>query len=132
MISGHKKARRVAGHQLGVVYLAQKILRLRWSVLAPLNGLSGTGHWLQENAAWLQRETPKLNRTQARFLREGTFYGNEIVSSTRRMCLMNLFLDNIGELYGEPAIERSDALISEPKIKVNYVLANHRLAKRAA
>ncbi|GAB7266044.1 hypothetical protein DZJ_25940 [Dickeya ananatis] len=94
--------------------------------------LSGTGHWLQENAGWLQRETPKLNRTQARFLREGTFYGNEIVSSTRRMCLMNLFLHNIGELYGEPAIERSDALISEPKIKVDYVLANPPFGKKSS
>jgi len=94
--------------------------------------LSGTGHWLKENADWLQRETPKLNRTQARFLREETFYGNEIVPSTRRMCLMNLFLHNIGELYGEPAIERSDALISEPKTKVDYVLANPPFGKKSS
>lgn len=33
-----QKARRVAGHQLGVISLAQKILRLRRSVLAPLKG----------------------------------------------------------------------------------------------
>ena len=39
---------------------------------------------------------------------------NEIVPNTRRMCLMNLFLHSIGELDGEPLVERSDALISEP------------------
>ena len=53
--------------------------------------LSGTGHWLKENADWLQRANPQAQQNQARFLREETFYGNEIVPSTRRMCLMNLF-----------------------------------------
>ena len=33
------------------------------------------------------------------------------------MCLMNLFLHNIGELDGEPAVQRSDALITEPQRK---------------
>lgn len=94
--------------------------------------LSGTGQWLKENADWLPRKTSKLNSKQACFLREGTFYGHEIVPSTRRMCLMNLFLHNIGELHGEPAIERSDALISEPKIKVDYVLANPPFGKKSS
>ncbi|GKW37478.1 HsdM family class I SAM-dependent methyltransferase [Pectobacterium carotovorum] len=94
--------------------------------------LSGTGQWIKENKAWLSREIPKLNSKQARFLREGTFYGNEIVSNTRRMCLMNLFLHNIGELNGEPVIERADALISEPRIKVDYVLANPPFGKKSS
>lgn len=94
--------------------------------------LSGSGHWLEDNASWLQREAPKLTKVETRFLREGTFYGNEIVSSTRRMCLMNLFLHNIGDLYGEPTIDRSDALISEPKIKVDYVLANPPFGKKSS
>lgn len=94
--------------------------------------LSNTGQWLKENSDWLPREAQTLNSKQAHFLREGTFYGNEIVPSTRRMCLMNLFLHNIGELYGEPAIERSDALISEPKVKVDYVLANPPFGKKSS
>ncbi|KTS74888.1 HsdM family class I SAM-dependent methyltransferase [Pantoea stewartii] len=94
--------------------------------------LSGSGHWLEDNASWLQREAPKLTKVETRFLREGTFYGNEIVPSTRRMCLMNLFLHNIGDLYGEPTIDRSDALISEPKIKVDYVLANPPFGKKSS
>ncbi|WP_337240956.1 class I SAM-dependent DNA methyltransferase [Klebsiella sp. CLS1-2] len=94
--------------------------------------LSGSGHWLEDNASWLQREAPKLTKVETRFLREGTFYGNEIVPNTRRMCLMNLFLHNIGDLYGEPTIDRSDALISEPKIKVDYVLANPPFGKKSS
>jgi type I restriction enzyme M protein len=31
------------------------------------------------------------------FLKNKTFYGNEIVANTRRMCLMNMFLHNIGK-----------------------------------
>lgn len=94
--------------------------------------LSGTGDWLKQNEAWLNRDLKKLNTTEAKFLRKETFFGNEIVPNTRRMCLMNLFLHNIGELDGEPSVERSDALISEPKQKVDYVLANPPFGKKSS
>jgi len=48
------------------------------------------------------------------------------------MCLMNLFLHNIGELDGEPSVERSDALITEPRVKVDYVLANPPFGKKSS
>jgi type I restriction enzyme M protein len=54
------------------------------------------------------------------------------VPNTRRMCLMNLFLHNIGELDGEPSVERSDALITEPRRKVDYVLANPPFGKKSS
>ncbi len=94
--------------------------------------LSGTGQWLKDNESWLKRDLPKLNPKQKKFLRDQTFHGNEIVPNTRRMCLMNLFLHNIGELDGEPSVERSDALISEPKQKVDYVLANPPFGKKSS
>jgi type I restriction enzyme M protein len=45
---------------------------------------------------------------------------------------MNLFLHNIGELDGEPSVERADALIAEPKITVDYVLANPPFGKKSS
>lgn len=45
---------------------------------------------------------------------------------------MNLFLHNIGELDGEPSVERADALIAEPKIRVDYVLANPPFGKKSS
>jgi type I restriction enzyme M protein len=45
---------------------------------------------------------------------------------------MNLFLHNIGELVGEPSVERSDALISGPQQKVHYVLANPPFGKKSS
>ncbi|WP_266159726.1 HsdM family class I SAM-dependent methyltransferase [Dyella silvatica] len=92
----------------------------------------GTGGFFLGVHAWLTRPGMKLDRKQARFLRHDTFHGNEIVPSTRRMCLMNLFLHNIGELDGAPAVERSDALISEPYKTFDYVLANPPFGKKSS
>ena len=43
----------------------------------------------------------RLDKSQKDFLKKQTFKGNEIVASTRRLCLMNLFLHNIGEMTQE-------------------------------
>lgn len=92
----------------------------------------GTGGFFLGAYNWLTRPGATLNKRQKEFLRDKTFHGNEIVPNTRRMCLMNLFLHNIGELDGKPSVERSDALIAEPKQKVNYVLANPPFGKKSS
>jgi len=92
----------------------------------------GTGGFFLGAYNWLTRPGATLNKAQKSFLRDKTFYGNEIVPNTRRMCLMNLFLHNVGELDGEPLVARSDALIAEPKQKVDYVLANPPFGKRSS
>lgn len=92
----------------------------------------GTGGFFLGAYNWLTRPGAKLNKRQKEFLRDATFHGNEIVPNTRRLCLMNLFLHNIGELEGVPSIDRSDALISEPKVKVDYVLANPPFGKKSS
>lgn len=92
----------------------------------------GTGGFFLGAYNWLTRPGTTLNKSQKAFLRDETFHGNEIVANTRRMCLMNLFLHNIGELDGEPSIDRSDALIAEPRRKVDYVLANPPFGKKSS
>lgn len=92
----------------------------------------GTGGFFLGAYNWLNRPGAQLDKRQKAFLRDQTFFGNEIVPNTRRMCLMNLFLHNIGELDGEPAVDRSDALIAEPKRKVDYVLANPPFGKKSS
>ena len=94
--------------------------------------LSGTGKWLKDNADWLNRPPQKLDKKQKEFLRDNTFFGNEIVPSTRRMCLMNLFLHNIGELDGEPKVDRADALIADSGKRFDYVLANPPFGKKSS
>ncbi|MBK8920449.1 MAG: SAM-dependent DNA methyltransferase [Saprospirales bacterium] len=73
-----------------------------------------------------------LNREQKAFLKNNTFSGNEIVAGTRRLCLMNMFLHNIGEIDGESFISPNDALIADEGIRVDYVLANPPFGKKSS
>lgn len=73
-----------------------------------------------------------LNREQKEFLKNKTFYGNEIVANTRRMALMNMFLHNIGEIDGETFISSADALVSDEGNRFDYVLANPPFGKKSS
>jgi len=73
-----------------------------------------------------------LDKEEKAFLKNKTFYGNEIVASTRRMCLMNMFLHNIGEIDGSSFISPVDALISDEGTRFDYVLANPPFGKKSS
>ena len=73
-----------------------------------------------------------LDREQKEFLKNKTFYGNEIVANTRRLCLMNMFLHNIGEIDGETSISPNDALVADEGKRYDYVLANPPFGKRSS
>ena len=73
-----------------------------------------------------------LDSDQKKFLKNSTFSGNEIVAGTRRLCLMNMFLHNIGEIDGETFISPNDALIADEGIRVDYVLANPPFGKKSS
>jgi type I restriction enzyme M protein len=74
----------------------------------------------------------ELDRKQKVFLKNGTFYGNEIVANTRRLCLMNMFLHNIGEIDGEVMISPNDALVAPSSKSFDYVLANPPFGKKSS
>jgi type I restriction enzyme M protein len=74
----------------------------------------------------------KLDREQKQFLKDQTFVGNEIVAGTRRLCLMNLFLHNIGEIDGDSLISSADALVAASSKSVDYVLANPPFGKKSS
>ena len=74
----------------------------------------GTGGFFLAAYDYLTREGNTLNKDERAFLKKGTFSGNEIVAGTRRLCLMNLFLHNIGEIDGESLISSADALVAQP------------------
>ncbi|MDH5716607.1 MAG: type I restriction-modification system subunit M [Spirochaetia bacterium] len=77
-------------------------------------------------------ENYDLNKDDKNFLKNKTFFGNEIVASTRRMCLMNMFLHNIGEIDGDSFISPTDALISAEDRKYDYVLTNPPFGKKSS
>ena len=74
----------------------------------------------------------KLDKEEKKFLKNQTFYGNEIVASTRRLCLMNMFLHNIGEIDGTSFISSADALISKGNQNYDYILANPPFGKKSS
>ena len=92
----------------------------------------GTGGFFLGAHNWLLGSSAVTTRRQKEFLRNETFFGNEIVASTRRLCLMNLFLHNIGDLVGEPQVDRADALIADPGRRYDYVLANPPFGKKSS
>ena len=73
-----------------------------------------------------------LDRRQKEFLKHETFHGNEIVANTRRLCLMNMFLHNIGEIDGGVLISPNDALIAPSMTSYDYVLANPPFGKKSS
>lgn len=73
-----------------------------------------------------------LDKEQKEFLKFKTFYGNEIVASTRRLALMNLFLHNIGDIDSASFISPTDSLISDDGRRFDYVLANPPFGKKSS
>jgi len=73
-----------------------------------------------------------LDREQKEFLKNNTFYGNELVDSTFKLCLMNLYLHNIGDIYGNVPVALGDALLSDPGIRVDYVMTNPPFGKKSS
>ena len=85
----------------------------------------GTGGFFLGAYDFIVNNHKDLDKEEKEFLKLKTFRGNEIVSSTRRLCLMNLLLHNIGDISLESEIISSqDALIPDLKEKVDYVFAN--------
>lgn len=73
-----------------------------------------------------------LDRKQKEHLKHKTFFGNEIVANTRRLCLMNMFLHNIGEIDGNVMISPNDALVAPSGHSYDYVLANPPFGKKSS
>ena len=88
----------------------------------------GTGGFFLAAFDYLQAHHSQ-DKKQKAFLKHETFYGNEIVASTRRLCLMNMVLHNIGEIDGESLVSPNDALVTSSPTSVDVVLANPPFGK---
>lgn len=66
------------------------------------------------------------------FFQFKTFKGWEIVPSTARLCLMNLFLHGIGDLKETPDINIEDSLISQIEEMPDIILANPPFGKSSS
>src|SRR5579875_4154966 len=73
-----------------------------------------------------------LDKPQKSALKYKTFYGNEIVANTRRLCLMNMFLHNIGEIDGDVLISPNDSLVAPSTHSYDFVLTNPPFGKKSS
>ena len=73
-----------------------------------------------------------MDREQKEFLKNEAFIGNELVPSTFKMSLMNLYLHNIGDIYGNIPVTLGDALLTDPGVRVDYVLTNPPFGKKSS
>lgn len=92
----------------------------------------GTGGFFLGALNFIRSHNPKLTTAQENFLKFDTFHGWEIVSSTARLCLMNLFLHGVGDLQTTPEIKVTDSLKSPSSEKVDIVLANPPFGKTSS
>jgi type I restriction enzyme M protein len=91
----------------------------------------GTGGFFLAAYDWMT-EHLDLDKEQKEFLKYKTFAGNEIVSGTRRLALMNLFLHNIGDINSETLISPNDSLIAASETRYDYVMANPPFGKKSS
>jgi type I restriction enzyme M protein len=74
----------------------------------------------------------QLDKDQKEFLKYQTFTGWEIVPATARLCLMNLFLHNVGGLNSEPPIIQKDSLVMDSGKRFDYILTNPPFGKKSS
>lgn len=91
----------------------------------------GTGGFFLAAYDWIV-ENRDLDKEQRQFLKYETFFGNEIVASTRRLALMNLFLHNIGDIDSDNFISPNDSLITTSSTTYDYILANPPFGKKSS
>jgi len=90
----------------------------------------GTGGFFL--AAYDHLTEQNLDKEQKQFLKYHTFRGNEIVASTRRLALMNLFLHNIGDIDSDNFISPNDSLVADNGDRFDYILANPPFGKKSS
>lgn len=73
-----------------------------------------------------------LDREQKEFMKAEAFRGNELVATTFKLCLMNLYLHNIGDVYGNVPVALGDALLTDPGERYDYVLTNPPFGKKSS
>jgi len=91
----------------------------------------GTGGFFLASYDWITANN-QLDQEEKEFLKNATFHGNEIVANTRRLCLMNMYLHNIGEIDGDSNISPNDALVADDGKRLDYVLTNPPFGKKSS
>ncbi|BCL81702.1 DNA methyltransferase [Ktedonobacteria bacterium brp13] len=93
----------------------------------------GTGGFLLAAHDYISAQHPDMDREASRFLKNDAFQGWEIVDSTARLCVMNMFLHGIGDENAlEPSIHVVDSLRAKPSEHFDIVLSNPPFGRKSS
>jgi type I restriction enzyme M protein len=92
----------------------------------------GSGGFLLATKTFIEKNGKLMTSEQKKFMKFQMFRGWEIVPSTYRLCLMNLFLHNISDFEGTPPIIRADSLLADPGDRFDYILTNPPFGKKSS
>jgi type I restriction enzyme M protein len=94
---------------------------------------SGTGGFLLSAHDYISSHYPDMGRDERHFLKNQAFQGWEIVDSTARLCIMNMFLHGIGdESSKDSPIHVVDSLRSKPSEHFDMVLSNPPFGRKSS
>ncbi len=93
----------------------------------------GTGGFLLAAHNYISTHNLDMGRPARHFLKNKAFQGWEIVDSTARLCIMNMFLHGIGDEHAEESpIHVSDSLRLKPSEYFDIVLTNPPFGRKSS
>jgi len=123
----------------GQYFTVRPLISVIMSCLRPKPGETlcdpacGTGGFFLKAIEYIvQHYINQMDADARRKLKFETFFGNEIVPTTRRLCLMNMYLHNIGKLDGNVPVALRDALVASSSVQYDIVATNPPFGKKTA
>jgi type I restriction enzyme M protein len=121
----------------GQYFTPRPLIRAIVQVMSPMpedtvcDPACGTGGFLLAAHNFLTEDlTRKLDAKQVRHVYENMLSGYEIVPTTARLCLMNLYLQGIGG--DEVPIKVGDALVGAPTKRYDMILTNPPFGRKSS
>ena len=122
----------------GQYFTPRPLIQAMVDVMRPAPGITicdpacGTGGFLLSSYDYIVDQHSPLDRGQYDHLRHQALHGWEIVDSTARLCVMNLYLHGIGTNGDVSPIHVADSLAADPGDRFDMVLTNPPFGKKSS
>ena len=122
----------------GQYFTPRPLIKAIVDVMRPAPGMTicdpacGTGGFLLAAYDFIVAHHAPLDRDQWHHLRHQALHGWEIVDSTARLCVMNLYLHGIGTNGERSPIRVADSLAADPGDRFDMVLTNPPFGKKSS
>ncbi|MGE5603405.1 MAG: HsdM family class I SAM-dependent methyltransferase, partial [Nitrososphaerales archaeon] len=121
----------------GQYFTPRALIKAMVDVMRPAPGqticdpAAGTGGFLLAAYDYIRKHHP-VDRSQEDHLRHHALHGWEIVDSTARLCVMNLYLHGIGANGSGSPVRVADSLAADPADRFDLVMTNPPFGKKSS